>query len=153
MAYTSLGIGVGVVANDIIANNQNTFSPYDFAFWCVQHISTDNPYYTDAEIDNDNAQLISWASARVGATGMPTDYVSIAKYCANYVIPISKALVTRGTLLFSKIDTDGTFDIAITLGLNDAIVDTNGVHTIKKLNALDLQNWSYATKIPKLVYK
>ena len=84
---------------------------------------------------------------------MPNDSASIATYCANNIIPISKALVTRGALLFGEPDGDGDIDLAITLGLNDAIVDTNGVHTIQKLTASDLLNWSYAAQIPQLVYR
>lgn len=142
-----LGIGIGVSLEGVRHENINTMSPLDFAYWCTTYVVHGKPSdYSDKGLDIGSGSLISWASNQIGIIDMPTDYDDIKAYCASTLTTTKIALSKRGALLIND------NDIAITLGLNDILLDVYGRHFITKLSSFDITKWAYGAFIPGLVY-
>lgn len=143
----SLGIGVGVDTTGILPNRRNTYSPSDFAYWASTFIADGTPSdYSDVGPELSTVDLVIWSAGQVGLD-LPSTYEDIYTYCQSGLVTTSFALGKRGALLFNG------EDIAVTLGLQDMLLNISGRYFIEKPTLLKLEDWTTGALIPGLEYR
>lgn len=123
-----------------------TYSAMDFSWWATINAETDVEQASLAEgTDNNPASVITWAAGRVGLE-LPSTFADLVTYCEDTHITVEAALKKRGCLLFS------TESVAVTLGFSDIVDYQFKKRVIRRVNNIDLEDWTYGATITGLRY-